>query len=295
VLAQKLNNECAMGINAYSYEWHDLAKRLSVFEKFGPSLVAGDFSGYDGSEKAFIHWKILDIINEWYDDSDDNQRVRSILWLELVNSRHVIYDVLYQWFDSLPSGHPLTTFVNCMYNQIAIRYCYVRATADVDSFERNVKFFCLGDDNTFCVSPDVQEMFNEITIPGYMSELGLTYTRESKRMTTEDDTPFRTLEEVSFLKRSFRFEPLLGRYVGPLDLDSVADIPLWTKKGPNSFSIFVDNVQECVNELSLHSDNVYKSFTKRIKKGLDEVVKEHDIKFEVMTDRLTTLSKVTGN
>ena len=58
----------------------------------------------------------------------------------------------------------------------------------------------------------------------------------SRRLQSKDDL-------VDFLKRKFRYEPLVDRYVAPLDLNVVLEEPCWTKKGTDAIEIAKTNVQ----------------------------------------------------
>lgn len=51
-----------------------------------------------------------------------------------------------------------------------------------------------------------------------MATIGLEYTPADKNM--QDIKEWKTIREVQFLKRTFRFEPLLGRNVAPLELQT---------------------------------------------------------------------------
>lgn len=259
--ANRVKNGSAIGMNPYSTEWHDLAEKLKMFDHKGSQVGAGDYAGYDGSEKPEIHYAILEIINRWYGDSEENQRVRSLMWLELVNSKHIVDGVVYQWSSSLPSGHPFTIVVNSLYNHMAFLLCWKKKGLDPRTFYDCVYLCVCGDDNIFTVHPDYRDIFNEITICAPMKELGLTYTTETKG---EAIYPFRELEDVEFLKRGFRKEPILGRYVGPLRLNVVLEIPFWTKATSDRHNIAAGNVIESLKELSLHPREIYDEYSVQI-------------------------------
>jgi hypothetical protein len=82
----------------------------------------------------------------------------------------------------------------------------------------------------------------------------MVYTDESKGQAM---VPYKTIQEVTFLKRGFRYEPLLDRHVAPLDLDVVLELPCWTKKGLDWIQITKDNVDTSLIELSLHGEEVF--------------------------------------
>lgn len=259
----KIDNGSAIGVNPYSVEWHFIAQKLTRFRDEEPSVGAGDYSGYDGSCIPQIYWKLLDVIQEWYDD--DNYDIRRMLWLELVNSRHIVGSNVYDWFSSLPSGHPLTAMINSMYNQFLFRYCWFRANGndiiELWKFDANVYIIALGDDNVFNVSYEYRDIFNELTLPGLMKECGMTYTSEKKLTSV---VKLRQLEEVEFLKRSFRRSDTESRYVGPLNTDTIEQMFNYTKKGVDSSAITFTTVQIAIDEASLHPKEYFNSFVKRI-------------------------------
>nr|UQB76004.1 non-structural polyprotein [Flumine dicistrovirus 24] len=195
----RMYNGSAIGVNPYSHDWQTIAELL---QQHGPKVAAGDYKAFDGSEQPEIHWAILDLINKWYDDGEQNARIRSMLWLELVNSRHIRGNLVYEWISSLPSGHPLTTLVNIFYGFFAFYYCWFRAhdgdEASLFKFSKNVYIIELGDDGIFNFSDACSEVFNQVTVSKFMAEIGLTYTDENK--VEGQMVKWRTLEECTFLK-----------------------------------------------------------------------------------------------
>jgi hypothetical protein len=268
-------NGSAVGVNPYSYEWDVIAKNFKRMCGDHPNVGAGDYSGYDGREIPEIHDTILGIINRWYFRrmKDENHSVvRQTLWKDLTNSKHVHQDMIYIWPSSLPSGHPLTTPVNTIYNNINLRYAWLRMCEDLDlglafgeamaEFVENVYLICLGDDNAFAVSDRYALHFNEQTISRYVLELGMVYTSETKG---ETSSSLRKLEEIEFLKRSFRYDTDLRRWVAPLRLSVVLEIPYWTRNVTNMQDAIVDsNVQESLYELSLHGKEVFNEWAPKI-------------------------------
>lgn len=109
-------------------------------------------------------WSILDLINDWYDDGEENKLIRRVLWCEVVNSYHVNGRTIYSWLHSLPSGHPLTTVINSIYNHIAFRHCWVDAhdgkITSLESFNDEVYVVSYGDDNVVNVSDKSMTFFN---------------------------------------------------------------------------------------------------------------------------------------
>lgn len=152
-----------------------------------------------------------------------------------------------------------------MYNGIAFRYCWLRAFDKNPelkyTFNQNVYLICLGDDNVFSVHPKYSSQFTEVIVGEYMSELGLTYTSETKDVVNET---LRALHEVEFLKRRWRYSTELRRYVAPHQIKKLRDMPLWTKRGSQADQIVLDKVDSVIAEFALHGKQVFEEQSKYI-------------------------------
>jgi hypothetical protein len=60
--------------------------------------------------------------------------------------------------------------------------------------------------------------FNHTSIQAVFASWGIKYTMAEKEA---DSVPFQTIDEVSFLKRSFRFHPQLNSVVAPIERESL--------------------------------------------------------------------------
>jgi hypothetical protein len=256
----RISNSSCVGVNPYSSEWDLMAQMLGKFSSKGDDILvgAGDYERFDGSQVSRIHHSILRVLNRCYDD--EHSFARKMLWLEIVNSRHVYKGVLTEWCNSMPSGNLLTILINCFYNMFAFRFCWHYAGLPLSDFSKNVVLFVVGDDNIFSVHPKFREQFNELTLCELMRKIGLSYTLETKGQASEK---FRGLSEVEFLKRSFRWDSDVARYVAPLRLSVVLDIPNWTKHNCPDL-IAVDNINECSKELSLHSRTIFQRYNSKL-------------------------------
>jgi hypothetical protein len=170
---------------------------------------------------------------------------------------------MYQWESSLPSGHPLTTIINNMYNAVLMMCCWSdannRSVSSYDSFFDNIALLTYGDDNIFSVTPEgsARHLFNEITLSTLMTRYGMVYTNDSK---AKSEVELRPLSDISFLKRKFRFEPTINRWLAPLALETVSETYKWTRSGPDNVSIAVSNVQSSVLEYSLHGEDIFNRY-----------------------------------
>jgi len=254
IMRNKIDNEVCVGINSYSMEWNKLAQHLS---KHGQHVIAGDFSNFDGSLLQEILWEIPKIVNDWYDDGEENARIRNVLFAEIANSFSLVNGVIIQKTHSQPSGNPLTVIVNSLFNQIVMRMAYLilkkkRGDPMFCDFKQFVALATYGDDNAANISSKIIEWFNQATITEALATFGLTYTDEAKSGKVVES---RRLGDINFLKRSFRLNED-GIYVAPLDIDVVRDMTNWVK-GSQIKNATRRNIEGALMEFALHGKEVY--------------------------------------
>lgn len=276
--SNKIGNESAVCVNVYSVETHIIVEELLQFGNDEPSIGAGDHSGFDKTQKTQLQNVFLTIAEMYYYNSTPEDRlIRSILWLEVVNSRHIRENLVYCWMSSLASGSYLTLASNDMYNRVVFRLAWmdIVGSKELTLFRSNVVLKVCGDDNLFSVSRKYRQVFNEATISRALKKYGITYTSETKGDCNEQ---LRYITEVSFLKRSFRFDNLIQRWVAPLELDSILNIPMWTKvRRADTIDIVRTNVDVSIKELALHGKETYDKYTPILTKSLDDAYGLHPV------------------
>lgn len=249
-------------------DWCSISNKLS---SRGDKVFAGDFKAFDSSLQPCVMDIILDYINKWYNDGPINQRVRKVLWLDLLHSRHVgglgkDQRYIYQWTKSLPSGHPFTTILNSMYSLIMLVACYVRVTGDWTGFWDNCFTITYGDDNVTNVSDEKAELFNQVSVAKVMwNDFKMTYTSDVK---DGDLVEYTDLSDVSFLKRKFFLDD--GHWNCPLELDSFLYCVYWCKNKRMESKIRVDELENALEELSLHPDRVWEAHAHKVYEVLSE-------------------------
>nr|QJZ28379.1 hypothetical protein 1 [Lactuca sativa dicistroviridae] len=246
------------GICVYR-DWGILTDKL---RSKGDRCFDGDFKGFDASEQPSLLLRILDKINDWYDDGPDNALVRRVLFEDLVHSRHVGgsgYDqsYLYQWQKSLPSGHPATSFVNSIFSMLVLVYSYIKEGHDPWSFWDEVSAATLGDDNICNVSDRVAETFNQQAVAYHAAKLGCTYTSAQKDGVL---VKYKPLSECTFLKRTFHVQG--GLWVGALDPASFLYTVYYTRATTHHEveEYLRSELQRSIEELSLHDDHVWEKY-----------------------------------
>lgn len=80
----------------------------------------------------------------------------------------------------------------------------------------------------------------------------------------------RSLTEVSFLKRGFRYDLDICRWVAPLALDVIYEMPMWLHSSSDVYMQTVEVLENSFRELALHAEDVYTAnvpnFLKAVKK-----------------------------
>jgi hypothetical protein len=139
---------------------------------------------------------------------------------------------------------------------------WIKCGGDVREFRRYVNLISYGDDNALSVHPNAPEAFNQEGITQALAELGLTYTDESKSGKTYI---FRNLSEITFLKRSFRYEPLFDACVAPLEpsvMDSMMD---WTHGQHDPKSQVLANADTYIREMCMQEPAIWEEKTERLR------------------------------
>jgi len=261
-----------VGINPYS-EYNSLAKYV---RGVGDKFIAGDFSGYDGSEQPDLHHLLFDLICDWYGDSDGANPARRVMLMELTNSHHLgglgnNRKTVYAWLKALPSGHPLTCIINTMYNMVVFDWAFSELCPGKD-FHEHVRAAYFGDDNLHGISDHVCADFNQLTLTPKLLELGLTYTDESK---SNSKVPYLSFEEVGILKRKFRLERFDGLdvYVAPLNMTSILEAMYWWKKreGVEESTFMNDQLNIFLREMSLHGWEIWQEYVPKTIEAMKEI------------------------
>lgn len=259
VSRNRIDNEISVGTNVYSYDWTKTARRMG---SKGQKVIAGDFSNFDGTLLLPMLYRILDIVNDFYNDCND--MIRLVLWKEIVNSIHVKGDSVYLWTHSQPSGCPITAILNSLFNSVSMRYVWQevvpRELSGMRHFNEHVAMVSYGDDNLINISDDVIEHFNQLTIARGYEKIGMKYTDEAK---SGEMVAYRTLEECSYLKRGFLWDEEEGQYQAPLDFGTILEMTNWIRRDLDEEASTIANVETSYFELHLHGREVFERWRPR--------------------------------
>lgn len=272
LMENRITNEVSIGTNVYSQDWKKTALKL---KQKGKKVIAGDFSTFDGTLNSCMMERFVHLVNEFYDDGEENALIRQTLFLDVFNSVHLCDGLIYMTTHSQPSGNPATTPLNCFINSMGLRMCFeecVRGKSKLSplyekwsmrDFEEHVSMVSYGDDNVINFSDAVAPYFNMDTITEAFAKFGYVYTDEAK--TIGGCIPkWRQLEDVAYLKRSFRYDDKRKVWEAPLTLDTILETPNWCRGGLDIETGTKVNSEVSIMELSLHNEETFNFWSKKI-------------------------------
>ncbi|AAK72220.1 non-structural polyprotein [Taura syndrome virus] len=263
VMTNRIDNEIGLGVNVYSYDWTRIVNKL---KRVGDKVIAGDFSNFDGSLNSQILSRVSEIVTDWYGDDAENGLIRHTLLEYLFNATWLMNGKVFQLNHSQPSGNPLTTLINCVYNMIIFRYVYLLAQREngfpmtLSGFTTNVACIFYGDDSLCSVSDKVSEWFNQHVITRLMAATGHEYTDETK---SGSPPPYRSLSEVTFLKREFVLRDHF--WIAPLSRNTIEDMCMWSRKNIDAQDALLQTTRIASFEASLHEKGYFLMFCDVIK------------------------------
>lgn len=212
-----------VGIDMQSKEADTLYKSLS---NFSPLMMEGDYGGYDTSMPVSIgeitNQVVLGVLEELGYNSDALRYVRGILNDNLYPTISLDGNVfVVPGFQ--PSGKYATAEDNSLRNLVLLMYAFDEMSEGseftLEDFFKLILPVTYGDDIVASVKSGAARFFNNVTYSKYVSDVyGMEYTDSSKNSVVK---PFTIVDDVSFLKRKFRFNCVLNRMVAVLDKESM--------------------------------------------------------------------------
>lgn len=230
-MRKRLKHGGLVGVNVYSHEWSVVSHDLRSMNK--ESMAAsGDYKAYDKSQHPYILKNIMMSIARRLPHYAEMRALFEGVAIDTAEALHLGGDsykswVIYKIIGSLPSGHPLTSIINSIYNLVVFRMCWCDKYGDlaVTTFRDKVRCYVYGDDNIFAPSDECLD-FNLETMAKFCPKIGMVYTSEDK---TGDLYKLKPVGSCGFLKRKFSLDPD-GYVYAPLEFHSIGDMLNWRKK-----------------------------------------------------------------
>lgn len=246
--------------NGIGYGFNPYLDMDRVYKNLRDKSLTGDLDAakWDGTLVALIMEAIIEVMFEQYDGK--YKYMESYIVKSIVRTFVLIADELYATTHGLPSGTWLTLLLNSLYNRALDALVLFRKHP-----KPTVKLFhdiyaeVTGDDKVFGIPKHLEKYVNLLTYKEVFESLGMKCTNGDK---TEITQPSQALEKMTYLKRHFRFHPVLQRYVGPLSLNTILSIPQWIDKSSDYHSAMNGKMRACQIESYLHSPMLFRMVTK---------------------------------
>lgn len=209
LMENRRENGIMVGINPFT-EWQQMYDTLKATK----GVFAGDIAKWDGSMNNMVQDAIKEVILEFV--PLNYQQVSDVLLENAIRSIVAVQDDTYITTHSMPSGHYLTAILNSLVNRFYTAMWYTRETGCVSTtkFLREVVDFVYGDDKVVGIN-DNENVLNAISMTNFFESMGMGFTDSLKNPILE---PFQDLQDITFLKRYFRYHDELGKIVCPLEL-----------------------------------------------------------------------------
>jgi len=239
----------AIGINPDSMQWTLLKYKL---DEVGQHYLCGDYSHYDASLSLQLGMIVAKAANTFYNDGDENKRIRNVLIKTLFASNHLVDTLYYSFKQGNPSGDALTSIINCVANMALHRYVYLRTVeSDLYYYNSCVRGTFYGDDSLVSVGG---KAIHKMTMPAMQKELaflGISYTSASKG---KIDLNYVEEKDITFLKRGFVWDRNIREYLSPLDYDTVIEIPRWCMGDCLDMNNQMSRFNQCLMFLSAYGE-----------------------------------------
>ncbi len=278
-------NGVMVGINPMSKQWEELSTKICSLNS---TVFDGDYSNFDRNmhpmfQRTLNDWlrKLIKIdpvkFNKVFSTNYSSTEVSKILdqILECIISTPIrAHDKSFITTHGLPSGLVLTSIYNSYINKMYMSYCFYmqvpRIYQNVTSWNEHTKFVYYGDDVLGNVSLNLREHFNPMKINHILKELNLGFTPGNKEEIWTKETMFKNITEVSFLKRKFYYNPILGEVVAPLSKISMEGSLNYVSDKNRSEELMVDKLHGFQREAFLHPPEIYENYMIKINDFIDQ-------------------------
>lgn len=270
---QAIKVSSCVGVNAaadWDLIYNKLRSKDSVWEDF-------DYSNWDQYLHPELVMKVADVINKWYDDGEQNAKVRRILMYNLVHTLIIVKDRLFLKSQGQCSGCAITAELNCLVHDLLMLYVWIKYHKDQDLYTdlsqmREYVALCVyGDDLVMASDPTYEPVFTGEVIAPYMKSLGMNITPGDKLSKTFTK---KSPENIYFLKRNFVKDG--ERILAPLKKEVIENIIQWIHKSDDDREATVINCKTALQESYMHREPYFNSLTALINERVKSINRQID-------------------
>jgi len=232
-----------------------------------PNILEGDYSNFGPQADSSVAAAALQNIVKWYEAhgaSDEHILALRTMNEEFINGLHICKSELYHTTSGIISGSFATAEVNSEINKIYIRLAWLDITGlTMRDFHDHVTLYVYGDDMIACVSDLIIDKFNVKTISEFFARHNINFTNASKGL---EIVPYIKLEEATFLKRGFNFDPEVpNQCLANLDKISIEDQLNWVKRGGDKWDLTKQSMDSALRSATQWGRKYYNELQDKIK------------------------------
>lgn len=224
---------------------------MPLYQALKGDVIAIDYSKYDGSLSETLMRHAVDVLAQCH----ENPELVRQLHEQVIISKHLVADEVWEVQGGMPSGSPCTSVLNSICNMLVVFSSLLACGAhDLGS----VTIVTYGDDVLASLGDN---MVDTAAVPGYISQwFGMTATSADKKsLRLEVDR-----REMTFLKRHFRAFPGTGYITGVLDIESMIQKIMWCRGSSN----FISQWKSFTEELVFHGEQVFNMVMDHVRERL---------------------------
>jgi hypothetical protein len=158
---------------------------------------------------------------------------------------------------SMPSGSWITALFNSLYNRSYTACLYYRETKKIGftpvvSEYLTIRDYVCGDDKMCGVNSSLKDRINAITMRDFFNSIGMEFTDGRKGVI---DSPSLRIDEITFLKRSFRYHTKIKRVMCPLAIETLHNSILWLDNKKDAPVVMDGKLAAFQREMYLHESD----------------------------------------
>jgi hypothetical protein len=263
-------NGIMVGMNPLSSEWDKFAKNL--LHRSPRNMYDGDFKWWDKKmhpilqrmlSQAFrviIPIEQLRISFNVIFSMNLNKEQFSLIFeacLELIISTPTrLLNCIFITTHNMPSGVGVTAFYNSCINLMVTAFVYfVRSyelshKPSVREFVQEVDDYVYGDDKLLNCSDSVSAYLDPFHFSRIVKTIGFEFTKADKTAWSDHETS--SIFDVSFLKRTFFFHPVIQQWVAPLEVRSMQSTLNYITDSSRDIELTTIKLENYQRELYLH-------------------------------------------
>jgi len=278
-----------VGINASSSEWDLFVRSLIARHS---NIVDSDFSNWDKHLSMMIlAGEVVCKLYALLGWSDKHIQMVKLLITTYAKGYYNFEGVVFRALMGGSSGKYGTAEMNSvmqlLYEEMALVVALVlhfRITMKMAiqlaktkySFFKHITHACYGDDSVKCISDELKEIYTPELMVKAMAELGQVVTDGADKTKPPQ---YKTLEQVSFLKRSFRYDDDIKEYKAPLAEKSIYKMLVIRDVGDlNDIQHSCVVLEEAQKHFFLHGREKFDNFIIKAKDIISKIPDLHDTK-----------------